>query len=38
MTFAIAALVAAGETSIGGAASASVSYPGFFEDLEGVQA
>jgi 3-phosphoshikimate 1-carboxyvinyltransferase len=38
MTFAIAGLVAAGETSIGGAASASVSYPGFFEDLEGVQA
>ncbi len=38
MTFAIAGLVAAGETSIARPASAAVSYPGFFADLEGVRA
>jgi 3-phosphoshikimate 1-carboxyvinyltransferase len=38
MTFAIAGLVAAGETAIGRPGSAAVSYPGFFDDLEGVRA
>jgi 3-phosphoshikimate 1-carboxyvinyltransferase len=38
MTFAVAALIARGETSIVGASSASISYPAFFVDLEGVQA
>jgi 3-phosphoshikimate 1-carboxyvinyltransferase len=38
MTFAIAGLVAAGETSIGRPGSAAVSYPGFFDDLERVRA
>jgi 3-phosphoshikimate 1-carboxyvinyltransferase len=38
MTFAIAALVATGETAIGRPGSAAVSYPGFFDDLEGVRA
>jgi 3-phosphoshikimate 1-carboxyvinyltransferase len=38
MTFAIAGLVASGETAIGRPGSAAVSYPGFFDDLEGVRA
>ena len=38
MTFAIAGLVAAGETAVGRPGSAAVSYPGFFDDLEGVRA
>ena len=38
MTFAIAGLVATGETSVGRPASAAISYPGFFDDLERVRA
>jgi 3-phosphoshikimate 1-carboxyvinyltransferase len=38
MTFAIAGLVAQGETRVRRARSASVSYPGFFDDLERVRA
>jgi 3-phosphoshikimate 1-carboxyvinyltransferase len=38
MTFAVAGLVATGETAIARPASATVSYPGFFDDLEGVRA
>ena len=38
MTFAIAGLIAAGQTSIGRPGSAAVSYPGFFDDLERVRA
>jgi 3-phosphoshikimate 1-carboxyvinyltransferase len=38
MTFAIAGLVADGPTSIARAGSAAISYPGFFDDLQGVQA
>ena len=38
MTFAIAGLVAAGSTAVGRPDSASISYPGFFVDLEGVRA
>jgi 3-phosphoshikimate 1-carboxyvinyltransferase len=38
MTFAIAGLVATGDTTIGRPGSAAVSYPGFFEDLERVRA
>jgi 3-phosphoshikimate 1-carboxyvinyltransferase len=38
MTFAVAGLLAEGETVIAGAASAGVSYPGFFDDIEGVVA
>jgi 3-phosphoshikimate 1-carboxyvinyltransferase len=38
MTFAIAGLVATGETAVGRPGSAAVSYPGFFDDLEGVRA
>ena len=38
MTFAIAGLLAAGETTIDRPASAAISYPGFFEDLERVRA
>lgn len=37
MTFAVAGLVGDGDTSILGARSASISYPGFFDDLERVQ-
>jgi 3-phosphoshikimate 1-carboxyvinyltransferase len=33
MTFAIAALLADGDTTIGGSSTASISYPGFFDDL-----
>jgi 3-phosphoshikimate 1-carboxyvinyltransferase len=38
MVFAIAGLLATGETLIDGAASAAVSHPGFFTDLERVRA
>jgi 3-phosphoshikimate 1-carboxyvinyltransferase len=38
MTFAIAGLIATGETTVRQAASAGVSYPGFYADLEGVSA
>ena len=37
MTFAIAGLVAAGETVVGRPGSAAISYPGFFDDLERVR-
>jgi 3-phosphoshikimate 1-carboxyvinyltransferase len=37
MTFAIAGLVAEGETAVGRPASAAISYPGFFADLERVR-
>ena len=37
MTFAIAGLIADGETRIHDAASAAVSYPGFFGDLERIR-
>jgi 3-phosphoshikimate 1-carboxyvinyltransferase len=38
MTFAIAGLVARGETSVARPGSAAISYPGFFDDLERVRA
>ena len=38
MTFAIAGLVADGPTTIARPGSAAISYPGFFDDLEGVRA
>ncbi|HEY6056878.1 MAG TPA: 3-phosphoshikimate 1-carboxyvinyltransferase [Candidatus Limnocylindrales bacterium] len=38
MTFAVAGLIARGETIVRGAASASISYPGFFAELERVRA
>jgi 3-phosphoshikimate 1-carboxyvinyltransferase len=38
MTFAIAGLVASDITTIGRPGSAAISYPGFFDDLEGVRA
>jgi 3-phosphoshikimate 1-carboxyvinyltransferase len=38
MTFAVAGLVATGTTTIGRAESAAVSYPGFFAELERLQA
>jgi 3-phosphoshikimate 1-carboxyvinyltransferase len=38
MTFAVAGLIARGETAVRGADSAAVSYPGFFADLERVRA
>jgi 3-phosphoshikimate 1-carboxyvinyltransferase len=38
MTFAIAGLVATGETAVGRPGSAAISYPGFFDDLERVRA
>ena len=38
MTFAIAGLVASGQTTIERPESAAISYPGFFADLEGVRA
>lgn len=37
MTFAIAGLVAAGQTTVDGSASAAISDPGFFGQLEGVR-
>ncbi len=38
MTFAIAGLIAAGETVVRRSTSAAISYPGFFRELEGVRA
>jgi 3-phosphoshikimate 1-carboxyvinyltransferase len=38
MTFAIAGLVASGDTTIERPGSAAISYPGFFDDLERVRA
>ncbi len=38
MTFAIAGLIAEGETIVRRPGSASISYPGFFRELEGVRA
>jgi 3-phosphoshikimate 1-carboxyvinyltransferase len=38
MTFAVAGLIARGETAIRRPGSAAISYPGFFSDLEGVGA
>jgi 3-phosphoshikimate 1-carboxyvinyltransferase len=38
MTFAIAGILAAGETRVARAGSASISYPGFFDDLERIRA
>ncbi|HEX9045034.1 MAG TPA: 3-phosphoshikimate 1-carboxyvinyltransferase [Candidatus Limnocylindrales bacterium] len=38
MTFAVAGLVASGDTTVGAPASADISYPGFFTQLEGVRA
>ena len=38
MTFAIAGLIAAGQTSVGRPGSAAISYPGFFQDLERIRA
>ncbi len=38
MTFAIAGLIAGGETAILGAGCASISYPGFFDEIERVRA
>jgi 3-phosphoshikimate 1-carboxyvinyltransferase len=38
MTFAVAGLIARGETTIDAPACASISYPGFFTELEGVRA
>ena len=37
MTFAVAGLVAAGETWVLGAGSATISYPGFFSELERIR-
>jgi 3-phosphoshikimate 1-carboxyvinyltransferase len=38
MTFAVAGLLATGDTSVARPASAAISYPGFFDDLERVRA
>ena len=38
MTFAVAGLLASGNTRVGRPASASISYPGFFDELERVRA
>jgi 3-phosphoshikimate 1-carboxyvinyltransferase len=38
MTFAVAGLIARGETTIDAPGCASISYPGFFSELEGVRA
>ena len=38
MTFAIAGLIATGETTVARPGSAAISYPTFFADLEGVRA
>ncbi len=38
MTFAVAGLIASGETSVGRPGSAAISYPGFFAELERVRA
>jgi 3-phosphoshikimate 1-carboxyvinyltransferase len=38
MTFAVAGLIARGATTISAPSSASISYPGFFRELEGMRA
>jgi 3-phosphoshikimate 1-carboxyvinyltransferase len=38
MTFAVAGLIAAGETRVGRPESAGISYPGFFDELERMRA
>jgi 3-phosphoshikimate 1-carboxyvinyltransferase len=38
MTFAVAGLIAEGETTVRRPASAAISYPGFYQQLEGVRA
>ncbi|HEY4752793.1 MAG TPA: hypothetical protein VIH37_05865, partial [Candidatus Limnocylindrales bacterium] len=38
MTFAVAGLIAEGETTVLRPWSAAISYPGFFRELEGVRA
>jgi 3-phosphoshikimate 1-carboxyvinyltransferase len=38
MTFAMAGLIASGSTTIDAPGCASISYPGFFSELEGVRA
>ena len=38
MTFAVAGLIADGETVVGRPASAGISYPGFFDELERLRA
>jgi 3-phosphoshikimate 1-carboxyvinyltransferase len=38
MTFAVAGLIAEGETTVDRPESAAISYPGFFRELEGVRA
>jgi 3-phosphoshikimate 1-carboxyvinyltransferase len=38
MTFAVAGLLASGDTVVERPASAAISYPGFFDDLERVRA
>ena len=38
MTFAVAGLIAEGETIVRRPGSAAISYPGFFRELEGVRA
>ena len=38
MTFAIAGLIASGRTIISRPGSAAISYPGFFDELERLQA
>jgi 3-phosphoshikimate 1-carboxyvinyltransferase len=37
MTFAVAGLIASGETAVDGAASAAISYPGFFSEIERIR-
>ncbi|MBY0397792.1 MAG: 3-phosphoshikimate 1-carboxyvinyltransferase, partial [Thermoleophilia bacterium] len=37
MTFAIAGLIATGRTTVGRPESASISYPGFYTDLERIR-
>jgi 3-phosphoshikimate 1-carboxyvinyltransferase len=37
MTFAVAGLVASGETAVDGVASAAISYPGFFSEIERIR-
>ena len=38
LVFAVAGLIAEGETSVIRPGSAAISYPGFFRELEGVRA
>jgi len=37
MTFAVAGLIASGETAVRGAASVTISYPGFFSEIERIR-